>query len=159
MNPRKHDDRLAAVPGGGQREKAQVFGIQRSGAGFSISRRSFLRLAAAAAAGGAALQPKKAHAADASDVLNWAHKDGVMDLVVSPDGKVLISAGLDKLIKFWSLPQGGYYRNISLHATGVTALAISKDGKTLVSGDNSGLIRLWSVRTAPRAACFAATRR
>ncbi len=79
----------------------------------------------------------------------------VKALVISPDGKNLISGSFDetsssdgKTIKLWSLPDGKLLATFEEHKYSVNALAISPDGKILASdsyGDYDETIKLWSL--------------
>ncbi len=74
-----------------------------------------------------------------------ADRDNVRALVVTPDGKHLISAGDDTVIKVWNTANGKPVTRLEGHKECVFSLAISPDGKHLVSGDLYGSVRQWSV--------------
>jgi WD40 repeat protein len=84
-----------------------------------------------------------------------AHDGWVRDLVVTPDGTRLLSAGDDMLVKVWETDTGKLLRTLEGHATRtpqghVTALyavAVSPDGKVIASGDRVGEVRLWETDT------------
>lgn len=79
------------------------------------------------------------------------HKDGVNDVLISPDGKLFFSAGgasesnTNKVIKVWSMKTKKLLRTLKGHSLGVTSLAITSDGKTLISGSYDKTIKLWDV--------------
>lgn len=56
-------------------------------------------------------------------------------LLFSPDGQQLITAGWDKMIRFWSL-DGKLVRKIAAHDQPVCSLALSPDGNLLASGSS-----------------------
>lgn len=74
---------------------------------------------------------------------------GVNSLALSPDGKILASAGKDGTIRLWDtsgypigqpidpLPNG--------HTIALNSVGFSPDGKTIVSGGADGTIRLWDI--------------
>lgn len=74
-----------------------------------------------------------------------ADRDNVRALVVTPDGKHLISAGDDAVIKIWNTANGKLGAKLEGHRECIFSLAISPDGKHLVSGDLFGSIRQWSI--------------
>lgn len=75
------------------------------------------------------------------------HLDIVSALVVTPDGKLLISGSADKTIKFWEMPTGKRLGSVTLHTDTVLALAIAPDGKTLASSSLHDPITLVDMTT------------
>lgn len=70
-----------------------------------------------------------------------AHENRVEVLVISPDGKLLISRG-GGLVKLWSLPDGALVKTLEGHRG---RIAISPNGKLLISGNNDKIIKLWNL--------------
>lgn len=135
----------------------EIFTVQQKRAGWQFTRRSFLMAAAATTAG--CIKPEEATpmlpststptmspamaAAACGDVK--AHTHRVRALVVSSDGKLLVSGSEDNTIKLWSLPEGSLLKTLEGHFGNVYTLAISPDGKLLASGGSDDIIKLWSL--------------
>ena len=74
-----------------------------------------------------------------------ADQDNVRALVVTPDGKYLISAGDDAIIKVWNPVNGEPVAQLKGHKECIFSLAVSPDGKRLVSGDLLGVVLQWKI--------------
>ncbi|MBT4665978.1 MAG: hypothetical protein HOB63_05645, partial [Opitutae bacterium] len=74
-----------------------------------------------------------------------ADRDNVRALVVTADGKYLISAGDDAVIKVWKTSDGKQVTELNGHEECIFSLALSPDGNHLVSGDLYGIIRQWRI--------------
>ncbi len=72
--------------------------------------------------------------------------DGV-ELVFSPDGKLLAGSAPDGNIVIWNAGSGRVVRNFSGHSGSVTALAFSADSKLLASGGADKITRIWDLAT------------
>ncbi len=70
-------------------------------------------------------------------------------LVVTPDGKVLISSGDDNTIRFWDLKSGRCFRTIKSHTGGVRGLSLSADGLRLASASWDRTVKLWEGGAEP----------
>jgi WD40 repeat protein/tRNA A-37 threonylcarbamoyl transferase component Bud32 len=76
------------------------------------------------------------------------HVGSIHALVFSPNGRWLISAGSDGIIRVWDMPEGRLARKLGrpdARAATVYALALSPDGKLLTSGGSDRLIHLWDL--------------
>lgn len=68
-------------------------------------------------------------------------------LLISPDGKTLISGGKDGEIKLWKLRSGELLNTLVGHASSVNCVAIASDNKILASGSSDCTIKLWNLET------------
>src|SRR5262245_54512286 len=79
--------------------------------------------------------------------IRWRHA-GLSDFVFLPDGKTILSAGSDRILRFWDMAEGRQVRAVQLQGTmgpGRT-VTLSPDGKTLAAVDNEKLV-FWEVET------------
>lgn len=65
----------------------------------------------------------------------------------SADGRLLASAGDDRVVRLWDAQRGAALRELMGHASGVLAVAISRDGQIVAAGALDGTIRLWNEET------------
>jgi WD40 repeat protein len=72
---------------------------------------------------------------------------GTAAVAFAPDGKTLVTAGRDGLVKLWDVASGRPLRTMERHYMWVEALAFSRDGRTLASAGRDGAIRLWDAAT------------
>ncbi len=75
------------------------------------------------------------------------HNDFVMAVAYSPDGRILASGGLDKVVKLWDSDSGKLIATLADHEWGVLTLAFSPDGRTLAAGCGDDRAPDWSRRT------------
>jgi WD40 repeat protein len=79
-----------------------------------------------------------------------AHKDMLLDLTFSPDGKTLATTGYDRLIKLWDVATGKELRTLKDHSDAVYGLAFSPDSKLLASAAADRAVKVWDVATGTR---------
>src|SRR5262249_1283534 len=75
------------------------------------------------------------------------HRNDILALAFSADGKVLASAGKDRTIRLWEVVTGGRRRHFAGHHGEVLCLAFSPDGRALASGSAHTTALVW--RLAP----------
>ncbi len=78
------------------------------------------------------------------------HRDILFDAEFSPDGKLLATAGYDKVIRIWNAVDGKYVREIAGHNGAVFDLAFSPDGTLLASASADETGKIWLVETGER---------
>jgi WD40 repeat protein len=61
------------------------------------------------------------------------------------DGKTLITASGDGLVRLWDTASAKERRRLAGHRYGVLSLALSPDGKTLVSGGAGHAVGFWDL--------------
>jgi WD40 repeat protein len=76
-----------------------------------------------------------------------AHHGWITAMVLSPDGKNLISAGRDSDVKIWSISDHALKMKFAGHHSEVFGLAISPDGKLIASADYDHHIIVWDKQT------------
>ena len=73
--------------------------------------------------------------------------DGVWELDVSPDGRLIASADEDKKVRLYELQTGLLVRELTGHSEGAFSVAFSPDGALVASGGRDWRIRLWNAAT------------
>jgi WD40 repeat protein len=77
------------------------------------------------------------------------HTGQLLSVAVSPDGKVLASAGRDNAIKLWDLATARLLHSLTPNqGLELPQLAFSPDGERLASAGADATVKLWEVRTA-----------
>ena len=72
------------------------------------------------------------------------HKDSVLSLAFSPNGKRLVSGGSDETVRLWEADTGKLLRTREEHTGPVNAVAFSANGEKFWSGGNTDpTIRSW----------------
>ena len=74
-----------------------------------------------------------------------AHKDVILDMAFSPDGKTLATASYDTTIKLWDTANGKELRTLKEHSDSVYGVSFSKDGTLLASAAADRAVKIWNV--------------
>ena len=87
---------------------------------------------------------------DGASIRANRHEDVIQDLAFSPDGKILASAGYDRLIKLQEVKSNRELRILKDHSDSVYGIAFSPDGKLLASAAADRTVKVWDVSTGNR---------
>lgn len=74
-----------------------------------------------------------------------AHSGYVIDLLFTPDSRILVSGGMDNLVKLWSVPGWRSVGTWEGHTKSVNSIALSPFGSTLATASTDATVKLWSV--------------
>jgi WD40 repeat protein len=77
------------------------------------------------------------------------HSNAVASVVVTPDGKTLISVSNDKSVRLWDTVTGKLQKVLDGHADWVGSIIVTPDGTRLVTagGGTDTTIRVWDLKT------------
>lgn len=75
------------------------------------------------------------------------HREGVIAIAFSPDGKSLASVSDDATAKLWDPQTGTLKQTLTGHVGHLLSVAFSPDGRTLVTGGHDKTIKLWDAQT------------
>jgi WD40 repeat protein len=75
------------------------------------------------------------------------HTDGVTAVAITPDGKLAVSASIDKTLKVWDIVSGEILQSLDGHSEGVIAVAITPDGKLAVSSSDDKTLKVWDIES------------
>jgi|GEM_PF-831586 len=73
------------------------------------------------------------------------HTSRILSLVMSKDGKYIISAGCDKSIRIWNFKTGRLVKSLEGHDDDVVSAVISPDNRYVFSSSDDFVTKLWDV--------------
>ena len=71
--------------------------------------------------------------------------DAVLGIAISPNGKLVATAGRDKVARLWEAETGNLVSTLAGHRSALEWIDFSPDGKMLASGSYDHTAKLWSV--------------
>ncbi|MBI4350873.1 MAG: WD40 repeat domain-containing protein [Elusimicrobia bacterium] len=71
----------------------------------------------------------------------------IYSVAFSPDGKSVVSSGVDNTLKVWRLEDGAYITTLRGHRSAVNSVVFSPDGKSLASASEDSTIKIWNSGT------------
>jgi WD40 repeat protein len=75
------------------------------------------------------------------------HSEGILAMAVSPNGRLILTGGLDNTARLWDVATGHLIRTFVGHLGAVSAVAFSNDGRFAMTGSADTKIQLWEVAT------------
>lgn len=74
-----------------------------------------------------------------------AHDGSIERVAISPDGRLLATAGTDEAVRLWRLDSGEAITTLPDHGTPVNGINFSPDGRWLGTAGADNLVRIWTV--------------
>lgn len=75
------------------------------------------------------------------------HTNYVWDVVVTPDGRRVLSASNDATIRMWDIFSGSNLATFKGHTAFVCSVCVSRDGNLVAAGAADGAIKVWNLHS------------
>jgi DNA-binding beta-propeller fold protein YncE len=75
------------------------------------------------------------------------HTGAVAGIVLTPDGKTLVSVGNDRAVRVWNAQTGGPVKTLEGHSAWVGSVVITPDGTRAITAGGDNVIRVWDLKT------------
>src|SRR5258706_15232019 len=75
------------------------------------------------------------------------HSGLIHSVLVTPNGRLIVSGSADKTIRVWQLDSGRLLHTLEGHTASITSLAVTPDGRSIVSGSLDKTIRVWDINS------------
>ena len=82
------------------------------------------------------------------DLMTLTHESPLLCASFSPDGRYLVTGGVDAIARLWALATGREVRQLRGHGGWLVSAEFSPDGKRLVTASTEGMARVWDTATA-----------
>lgn len=86
-----------------------------------------------------------------------AHDGWILDVALSPSGKLIATCGIDRMVRVWSTTDGTKKHEFPNPDWEVLSVAFALDEASVVAGDLSGMVRQWELATGKVARELSAT--
>ncbi len=83
------------------------------------------------------------------------HTSWVAGVAFLPDGKTIVTAGRDNILRWWDTDTGKELRQFIGHTSDVNSVAVSPDGNYILSGSSDMTVRLWDIKSGQEVHRFA----
>jgi WD40 repeat protein len=141
------------IASGGLRTPVRVWDAQSGQVAFQFNGHPFISfdlswnpdatLIASAGYDGAQFTAKVFDARTGHDVFTIPGDKEVFAVAFNPDGRHLMTGGMNRMIQVWDAKTGRAIGTLGEHAREIRGITFSRDGRTLASASGDGTIKLW----------------